>query len=78
MYRKALAIRKSEASLGDGPMQWLDLGGNVLAFKRSQDFICILNFGVEIELPNHKDVLISSAKLNGNKLPTDTAVWLRA
>ncbi len=78
MYRKALAIRKSEVSLGDGPMQWLDLGGNVLAFKRSEDFICILNFGAEIELPIHKDVLISSAKLNGNKLPTDTAVWLRA
>jgi alpha-glucosidase len=78
MYRKALAIRKAEAGLGDGPMQWLDLGNNVLAFSRPGGFICILNFGNEIELPAHKEVLIASGALSANKLPTDTAVWLRA
>ena len=78
MYRKALAIRKAQAGLGDGPMQWLDLGRDVLAFSRPNDFICILNFGNEIELPAHKEVLIASGALSANKLPTDTAVWLRA
>jgi alpha-glucosidase len=78
MYRKALSVRKAEAGLGDGPMQWLDLGNNVLAFSRPGGFICILNFGNEIELPAHKDVLIASGALSANKLPTDTAVWLRA
>ncbi|MEY4379717.1 MAG: hypothetical protein RLZZ378_120 [Actinomycetota bacterium] len=78
MYRNALAIRKAEAGLGDGPMNWLDLGKDVLAFSRPNGFICILNFGNEIELPAHKEVLIASGALSANKLPTDTAVWLRA
>jgi alpha-glucosidase len=36
-----------------------------------------VNFGEEIELPAGAEVLVSSAPLVGNKLPTDTAVWLR-
>ena len=30
MYRQALAIRKSEAGLGDGPMEWIDAGTAVV------------------------------------------------
>ena len=78
MLFRSLVIRKAQAGLGDGPMQWLDLGKDVLAFSRPNDFICILNFGNEIELPAHKEVLIASGALSANKLPTDTAVWLRA
>jgi hypothetical protein len=36
-----------------------------------------VNFGAEIDLPAGAEILVSSASLNGNKLPTDTAVWLR-
>jgi alpha-glucosidase len=77
MYRKALAIRKSEAGMGDGPMTWLDSNDEVLAFTRPGNFACYVNFGVEIDLPTGAEILVSSAPLVGNKLPTDTAVWLR-
>ena len=77
MYRKALAIRKVEAGLGDGPMTWLDVSDEVLAFTRPGDFACYVNFGKEIELPTDAEVLVASGPLNDGKLPTDTAVWLR-
>jgi alpha-glucosidase len=77
MYRKALAIRKAEAGLGDGPMTWLDVNDEVLAFTRPGNFACYVNFGPEIELPAGAQVLLSSGPLDGNKLPTDTAVWVR-
>jgi alpha-glucosidase len=77
VYRKALAIRKSEPGLGDGTMEWIDAPKQVVAFRRGEDFACYINFGSEIELPKNAQVLHSSAPLNGNFLPTDTAVWLR-
>jgi alpha-glucosidase len=77
MYRKALAIRKAEAGLGDGPMTWLDVNDEVLAFTRPGNFICYVNFGKEISLPAGAEVLLSSGPLVGGKLPTDTAVWFR-
>jgi alpha-glucosidase len=77
MYRKALAIRKAEAGLGDGPMTWIDVNDDVLAFTRPGNFGCYVNFGEEIELPADSEVLLASGPLVGNKLPTDTAVWLR-
>jgi alpha-glucosidase len=77
MYRKALAIRKGEDGLGDGPMTWLDVNDEVLAFTRPGNFACYVNFGTEIELPAESEVLLSSGPLVGNKLPTDTAAWLR-
>jgi alpha-glucosidase len=77
VYRKALAIRKSEPGLGDGTMEWIDGPSQVVAFNRGDDFACYINFGSEIELPKNSQVLHSSAPLNGNYLPTDTAVWLR-
>ena len=77
VYRKALAIRKNEPGLGDGTMAWIDAPKQVVAFRRGEDFACYINFGSEIELPENAQVLHSSAPLNGNFLPTDTAVWLR-
>jgi alpha-glucosidase len=77
MYRKALAIRKAEAGLGDGPMTWLDVNDEVIAFTRPGNFACYVNFGAPIELPAGAQVLLASTPLEGNKLPTDTAVWLR-
>ena len=78
VYRKALAIRKSEEGLGDGKMEWIDYGKKVLAFSRPGKFVCIVNFGKAIKLPKGAEVLHSSSPLDGNKIPSDTAVWLRA
>ncbi len=76
LYRKALAIRASEEGLGDGPMTWIDLGKDLLAFTRPGNFLCVVNFGDEISLPSG-EVLLSSAPLAKGRLPRDTAVWIR-
>jgi len=77
MYRQALALRKLEEGLGDGPMTWIEAGKDVVAFSRPGNFACYINFGAAIEIPAGAKVLISSGPLDGNSLPTDTAAWLR-
>jgi alpha-glucosidase len=82
LYRAALELRRSEPGLGDGPMNWLDLGedaaGNVIAFSRDGDFGCVLNTGeTPVALPRHRELLLASGPLDGGLLPRDTAVWLR-
>ncbi len=77
MYRKALAIRKGEEGLGDGPMEWIEAGADVVAFKRPGNFACYINFGAAIELPSNSQILVASGPITGHTLPTDTAVWLR-
>ena len=77
MYRQVLAIRKLEEGLGDGPMTWIEAGKDVVAFSRPGNFACYINFGAAIEIPAGAKVLISSGPLEGNSIPTDTAVWLR-
>jgi len=77
MYRKALAIRHKEEGLGDGPMTWIEAGPSVVAFSRPGNFACYVNFGAPCDLPSGSDLLLSSGPLDGIKLPTDTAVWLR-
>jgi alpha-glucosidase len=77
MYQEALAIRKAEQGLGDGPMTWIEAGKDVVAFSRPGNFACYINFGAAIEIPAGAKVLISSGPLDGNSLPTDTAAWLR-
>jgi alpha-glucosidase len=77
LYSQALAIRKNESGLGDGPMQWIDAGPNVIAFTRPGNFACYVNFSAPIDLPEGADVLLASAELIDGKIPTDTAIWLR-
>ncbi|MDP1712968.1 MAG: alpha-amylase family glycosyl hydrolase, partial [Candidatus Nanopelagicaceae bacterium] len=77
MYRKALSIRHKEAGLGDGPMTWIEAGPSAVAFSRPGNFACYVNFGDPIDLPLGSELLLSSGAHDGNKLPTDTAVWLR-
>ena len=77
LYAQALAIRKEEVGLGDGPMTWIDAGPDVIAFSRPGNFACYVNFGSPIELPAGAEVLFTSQKLSGNAIPTDTTVWMR-
>ena len=77
MYREALALRKLEEGLGDGPMTWIEAGKDVVAFSRPGNFACYINIGAAIEIPAGATVLISSGPLEVNSIPTDTAVWLR-
>jgi alpha-glucosidase len=77
LYTNALAIRKSEAGLGDGPMSWIDAGKDVIAFSRPGNFACYVNFGDPIEVPQGAEILIASRDLSENVIPPDTTVWMR-
>jgi alpha-glucosidase len=87
LYRTALAIRRGEASTADGAMRWLPAPDGVLAFCREPavggrdhqpGLACVVNLSADpVELPPHRSVLLSSGPLDGARLPSDTAVWLR-
>jgi alpha-glucosidase len=78
LYRTALALRGSEAGLGDGPMSWLELADGVLAFTRPGGFTCVLNLSSgPVALPPHRSVLLTSGPLLDGRLPADSAAWLR-
>ena len=78
LYRKALKIRQAEAGLGDGEMEWIKAGKKVVAFSRPGGFQCWVNLGKTIKLPKGAEILLSSVKIEGRKLPKDAAVWIRA
>lgn len=78
LYRQALALRKREAALGDGPMTWIDAGTDVLCFRRGDDLVSITNLGgAPIALPEHESILLASAPLEAGLLPSDATAWLR-
>jgi alpha-glucosidase len=79
LYRAALAIRRSEPALGDGPMTWLPSAPGVLAFDRGTSVRCVVNISAgPAPLPEHAGLLLASGPLDGELLPPDCAVWLRA
>ena len=78
LYRAALALRRREGSLGEGPLRWRESAPEVLLFERSPEFGCLVNLGSgPAELPPQATVLLASGPLDGSTVPPDTAVWLR-
>jgi alpha-glucosidase len=79
LYRAALRLRRAEPGLGDGPLSWVESAPEVLAFRRTEQFICLLNLGpAPAELPEHEELLLTSGPLaDDGRVPADTAVWLR-
>jgi alpha-glucosidase len=78
LYRAALAIRRSEPALGDGPITLLPSAGGVLAFRRGASVCCVVNLSAgPVPLPDHSGLLLASGVLDGQLLPPDCAVWLR-
>ena len=78
LYRDALAVRRAEPGLGDGPMTWLDAPDDVLAFRRGDARVR--------RQPRRRARRAARARVRpgrqrsrstGTSLPTDTAVWLR-
>jgi alpha-glucosidase len=79
LYRSALAIRRAEPALGDGPMTWFEVADGVLAFDRGTSVRCVVNISSRAaRLPEHRGLLLASGPLDGELLPPDCAVWLRA
>ena len=83
LYRAALRIRKESPELGDGALTWLDLGPDVLAFQRGDDFLCITNFADQpLALPPGAALVLASEELGEGldglgELPPDSTAWLR-
>ena len=77
LYRSSLLQRRSEPDLRTGDLTWLASGPEVLAFARGR-VACVVNLGAApAELPPHDQVLLTSRPLDGGRLPSDAAVWLR-
>lgn len=77
-YRAVIAARRSLEGLRGEAFEWLDLGADVLAFRRSEHVTCVVNLGDEplaLDLPG--DVRLASAPLEGGMLAGDAAVWLQ-
>jgi len=86
-YRRALRLRRDVPGLGAGDgtsVTWLDLGPDVVAFRREPGFACVVNLGATaVDLPDGEVIVSSDPALDHASraggtlsLPTDNAVWL--
>jgi alpha-glucosidase len=78
LYRQALHLRRAHPALGDGTMTWDSTAQEeVLSFTREPGFRCVVNLSEhQIALPDHTEVILSSAPVHDGCLQSDTAVWL--
>ncbi len=77
LYRSALTLRRDHPALGDGALQWLPSVEQVLLFRRSPGFGCLVNLSdVPVALPSGARLLLSSAPLVDGLLLSDAAAWL--
>jgi alpha-glucosidase len=80
LYRAALRLRRDQPALRSErePLRWIAAEPGVLAFRRGDEFACVINLSdAPVELPEHDSVLLSSDPLQGDLLAPDAAVWLR-
>ncbi|QUQ63966.1 glycoside hydrolase family 13 protein [Kutzneria sp. CA-103260] len=78
LYRAAIRLRRTEPALRGEVFAWVTgQSEHVIAFRRGENLLCLVNFGADVPLPPHDTVLLASGALDGDTLPTDTAVWLR-
>lgn len=76
LYRRAIALRRSIPDLHGTALTWLELGADVIAFRRGDDLVSITNLGAApLPLPAHHEVLLSSAPID-DALPPDSTAWL--
>ncbi|HEX5810471.1 MAG TPA: aldehyde dehydrogenase family protein, partial [Pseudonocardia sp.] len=79
LYRSALRLRRTHPALGAGVLTWRPAEPGVLAFDRDPGLTCVVNLSEgEVALPHGTRVLVSSAPLDGGRLPVDAAVWLES
>jgi alpha-glucosidase len=77
LYRKALHLRRVHPALGDGTMtRDSPAPEEVLSFTREPGSRRVVNPSERpIALPDHTEVLDSSAPIHGGCLRSDTAAW---
>jgi alpha-glucosidase len=74
LYRSAIALRR-ERLVGEAGFELLDLGADVLAFRRGP-VVCIANMGESAAPVPDGDVLLASLPVVDGRVPADGAVWL--
>ncbi len=80
LYRRALVIRRGQEALGDGPMEWIEAGDGMLAFRRSATFAVVINFTdrplpLPDELVGAEPVLVSGPGDARVQVPAVTGAW---
>jgi alpha-glucosidase len=75
LYRQALKLRRELFSGSD--FRWVESGPSVLHFARPAGIRCIANFEAEPVVLPPGEVLLSSAPIEGGRLPADSTIWLR-
>jgi len=75
LYRQALKLRRELFSGSD--FRWVESGPSVLHFARPAGIRCIANFEASPVVLPPGEVLLSSAPIEGGRLPADTTIWLR-
>ncbi|MDG4820400.1 glycoside hydrolase family 13 protein [Asanoa sp. WMMD1127] len=76
LYVAALRLRR-ETGLGHGELSWVDVPGEVVAF-RTADLLVLTNFGATpAQLPEGAEVVLASGPVAGREVPTDVTVWAR-
>jgi alpha-glucosidase len=81
LYRDALAQRRRHPALGDGTMTWIASRPDVLAFRRSPGFACVVNFGArpldvdELGLAGAAVLLASVPLERDDAVPSTATVW---
>jgi alpha-glucosidase len=77
LYRTALRLRRTGGRAASDSLTWLGTDEGVLAFRRADGLICVVNIGAEpAPLPAHHETLLTSGPVDGVLLPPDTAAWL--
>jgi len=76
LYRAALRLRRDRADFRGEAIEWLDLGAQLIAFRRGDGTVSVTNFGAPVRLAAHHEVLLSSIPLLDGMLPTDSTAWL--
>ncbi len=75
-YREALALRRQLRAELPRPVEWLDLGDDVLGYRRGS-LTVMLNTGTSGTALPPGEVLLTSRPVDGG-LPPGTAAWLRS
>jgi alpha-glucosidase len=77
LYRRALRLRCHLGDIHGSDFVWQQAPAGCLAYRRGPNLVVAVNAGdVAAELPPG-EVLLASGPIDGDKLPANTAVWLR-
>ena len=76
-FRKALELRSARAEFDGGEIEWLTAPRDALIFRRGgEGLVCALNAGRRPMALPPGELILTSAPLEGGKLPADSAAWV--